>query len=1225
MVSRRKKQEHEAVFPSIGSALFQGVKQGRVGGYSGVTANAQPWFVVEAARILPARTWLVVVPSAAELERWSQDLNTWLEWAWEEESRRPELLVFPAWDVLPQENRLPRADIIGERLAVLDRLVRREAQDRPLLLLAEVRAVMQKTLAPEYVKQHLLFLEEGTQIGPLELSEWLERQGYEQEVKVTGKGEYARRGGILDVFPSDHEQPVRIEFFGDTIDSIRTFDVETQRTTQRLKHVLLGPGGELVLLRRWAEQQQGAGPDSERSDWMPDGGTWDGVSGKEEAELPSPMPLYTYLQDLRESVGLVLVEPEQIWKEAERYLAEIPKDQPLIEPWPDWIREAGRQVQHRIELQEAQLAGAFHSEAASIPLSIVDLEAYRAIDVGGPMSLDVLERQRRRLFEQMHRWMRQGMRVYVVCGEPTERDRFLELWREMGWGGEEEDSAAEGDGPETDSSSSEAVGDRLVSAESPSRNRTGPSQSLSRSIRPLVRLGRLSGGFLWEEGKVVVVTDVEIFGRKKVLTPRALRSKIERVRRASVEVHFAELEPGDYVVHVQYGIGRFVGLGRLDGGEGEECLVIEYAPTRAGDPPDRLYVPITQAHLVTKYVGTGRGRPQLDRLRSPRWRRTRAKAEQAIRDFAAELLRIQALRAMRPGFACPPDTPWQRDFENAFPYEETPDQLAAIEATKRDMESSKPMDRLICGDVGFGKTEVAIRAAFKMVMAGKQVAILAPTTVLAHQHYRTFQERMAGYPIRIELLSRFRSRAQQERILRDLALGSVDIVIGTHRLLSDDVQFHDLGLVVIDEEQRFGVAHKERLKQLRCEVDVLTLSATPIPRTLYLALAGARDMSVIETPPQDRLPVETIVAAYDEDLVRRAIERELARGGQVFYLHNRVARLPLIAERLRMLVPKARIEVAHGQMPSDQLERVMTRFVNGEVDVLVCTTIIESGLDIPNANTIIIERADRFGLSDLYQLRGRVGRYKHQAYAYLLIPRHARVLDTARKRLSAIRQYSAPGSGFKIALKDLEIRGAGNLLGKEQSGHISAVGFELYCRLLEETIRRLKGEEVRRPPQVRIALDFLRVGASGGERSDAAVAALPTDYVTEPSWRIEVHRRLAEAVDPQQIADLEEELRDRFGPLPHPVRYLLEVYRLKMLAAERGVTAIEVRENRLMLVRGGDYLQVRGRFPRLSGRTVEKRLREIRQYLEALQPAYPRGEGQPVAQASRGAMTKPGK
>ena len=528
------------------------------------------------------------------------------------------------------------------------------------------------------------------------------------------------------------------------------------------------------------------------------------------------------------------------------------------------------------------------------------------------------------------------------------------------------------------------------------------------------------------------------------------------------------------------------------------------------------------------------------------------------------------------------------------------------------MEKPKPMDRLICGDVGFGKTEVAIRAAFKAVMDGRQVAVLVPTTVLAQQHFNVFRERMADYPVHIELLSRFRTRRQQQRVVKDLANGGVDIVIGTHRLIQSDIIFKDLGLVVIDEEQRFGVLHKEKFKRLRTLVDVLTLSATPIPRTLYLALTGARDMSTIQTPPHDRLPVETIVTQFDERVIRDAIQRELNRGGQVFFLHNRVMTIQTMADRLKRLLPRARIVVGHGQMDTDELEEIMTKFVNGEADVLLSTTIIESGLDIPNANTIIIDRADRFGLSDLYQLRGRVGRYKHQAYAYLLLPRHASLLTDVRKRISAIRQYSTLGSGFKIAMRDLEIRGAGNLLGAEQSGHITAVGFELYCQLLKQSISALKGEQVKPRVEVSVKLDFLSQSVVNSQQSVATsegqsatdyrllTADLPHGYISEPQHRLEIYRKLAQANEKSALEGLQKELRDRFGPLPPPVELLLQVAELKILAAEKSVTAIEVKDDKLMLTRHGDFLTLGGKFPRLTQKNAGARFKEIKRLLLAI-------------------------
>ena len=575
----------------------------------------------------------------------------------------------------------------------------------------------------------------------------------------------------------------------------------------------------------------------------------------------------------------------------------------------------------------------------------------------------------------------------------------------------------------------------------------------------------ISRGFVFPAARIAVLSDAELFGRSSSLRQRRISHRRERMLAGRAAMDFAEFEPGDYVVHLEHGIGRFAGLQTMPGDGGGEALLLEYA----GDA--RLYVPLDHAWQVARYVGVGKGHPELSELGDGRWARAREKARQSIFDYASSMLRVQAERDMSSGFSFGPDTHWQAEFEDAFPFEETADQLRAIADTKRDMESERPMDRLICGDVGFGKTEVAIRAIFKAVMSGKQAALMAPTTVLAQQHYQTLRERMSDYPVTIELLSRFRTAAEQKRVLVGLADGSIDVVVGTHRLVSSDVHFKDIGLLVVDEEQRFGVKHKELLKDRFRQVDVLTLSATPIPRTLYLSLMGARDMSLIETSPPNRQPVETIVSAYDERIFRDAIQRELSRGGQVYFLHNRVQTIERVAKRICELCPGARVVIGHGQMGEHELEAVMRTFVMGDADVLVSTTIIESGLDIPNANTIVIDRADLFGLADLYQLRGRVGRSQTKAYAYLMLPRD--LMGAARKRVSAIKQYSELGSGFKVAMRDLEIRGAGNLLGTAQSGHIIAVGFDLYCKLLKQAVATLSGSSRTHRPPAGLRLDFL--------------------------------------------------------------------------------------------------------------------------------------------------------
>ena len=734
---------------------------------------------------------------------------------------------------------------------------------------------------------------------------------------------------------------------------------------------------------------------------------------------------------------------------------------------------------------------------------------------------------------------------------------------------------------------------------------------------PLFRPPAAPGG---APAGLVLVTETEIFGRRRPRGPSLHRRAVAAPAQVDQLLDFSELAEGDFVVHLQHGVALYRGLTKIETGDGtREVISLEF------DDKVTLHVPLQESHLISRYVGLARTRPQLGRIGTGRWEKTRAAAERATLDLAAQLLEVQAKRAAQPGHAFAADTDWQREFEAAFPFVTTPDQARAIVDAKHDMEAPRPMDRLVCGDVGFGKTEVAVRAAFKAVMGGRQVAVLVPTTVLAQQHLNTFRERMAGYPVAVEMLSRFRSRPVQRTILAAAAGGAVDVLIGTHRLLQRDVHFKDLGLVVIDEEQRFGVKHKEVFKQWRAHVDVLSMSATPIPRTLYLALTGARDLSVIETPPADRHPIQTLVKTYDEQLVVDCIRHEVRRGGQVFYLHNRVLTIEAVARRLRELLPDLRVAVGHGQMAEDELERVMTEFVAGRYDVLVCTTIIESGLDIPNCNTILIEGADRFGLSQLYQLRGRVGRFKHQAYAYLLLHRHTRLMDLARQRLRAIRQHNQLGAGFRIAMRDLELRGAGNLLGSAQSGHIAGVGFELYCQLLRQSIARLKGDSAAAAIRAAVKLDFVFVGegepAAGRRRyedgytvlRDAELAGggcppiqarIPAAYIGEVRLRIDGYRRLALVANVAGLRALEAELRDRFGKIGEEVRALLLITEIRLRAEQKGVLSVETEGNRLKCLRRtgshDHFLMMGNRFPRLTAPRPILRLREIVAFLANL-------------------------
>ena len=757
-----------------------------------------------------------------------------------------------------------------------------------------------------------------------------------------------------------------------------------------------------------------------------------------------------------------------------------------------------------------------------------------------------------------------------------------------------------------------------------------------RDAQIVLRQSNSDGSFVFPAAKLAVVTAAEIFCYGQVGTanqPLATRHR-RGLTRQRVELNYTDLKEGDLVVHLEHGLARYRGTEARSitvAPEGdnadrtEEFMVLEFAEQA------RLFVPLEQAFLVSRYVGIGKRGIVLSKLGDGKWSNTKKAAEKSIYDYAAKLLKTQAVRETHHGRVFKPDGPWQKEFEDAFPYKETVDQVRAIADAKRDMESGRPMDRLICGDVGFGKTEVAIRAAFKAVNDGVQVAMMVPTTVLAQQHYESFKSRMANFPVQVELLSRYRTAGEQAQVARGLQDGSVDLVIGTHRLISKDVSFKNLGLLVVDEEQRFGVRHKERIKERFPSVDVLTLSATPIPRTLYLALTGARDLSTLETPPPSRFPVETLICSYDERIIRSAIDRELDRQGQVYFLHNRVESIVKVCARIKQLCPRARVELGHGQMEEGRLEEVMHRFVSGETDVLVATTIIESGLDIPNANTIIIDRADRFGLADLYQLRGRVGRGQHKAYAYLMLPRDLMTVGEARKRINAIKQYSSLGAGFKIALRDLEIRGAGNILGVAQSGHLTAVGFDLYCQLLRQAVSTLRGEKVRTRLEVGLRLDFVAANetdylqraaafADAGDADDGGEspkprddgpppvepwpAYLPSDYIEDSTLRVQAYRQLAAIVEEADADELQKSWRDRFGPLPPPAENLLSLSRLKVAAAGRKIEQLEVRGDKVMATRGGQYVQFSGRFPRLTSPDPADKIRQTLGLIESLRPVF---------------------
>ncbi len=1002
------------------------------------------------------------------------------------------------------------------------------------VMVASVQALLQHTVNPADLPEQPRRLVPGDRLVLDRFLLDLLGLGYQPVIEVAGRGEFARRGGIIDVFPPGSSLPVRIELFGDEIDSLRSFDPTDQRTTARVGSIDLLPATEFLVPADGPEAiRTGLGkaaarlPERLQADLLRFEGTraagaaghagqatgralaagdaaeiWAGIicpSTGLDHVLPETLVILDEPGDLAEAAQF-------LWRQADERrtelvgAGELPKDWPVTYLGPrDW---KGRLVRSRtLELTwESEASEAAGTSMAARGLSSGDLFGWREPVVPAART--------GRLAEALDAWSGENARIILASDQAP---RLAELLAEAG----------------------RPVG---VTSRLTAPPPVGAIALIERS---------LNGGFSGGPDGLVVITDRELFGSVRVRRPKALRRVVPR------DI-LERLSPGDLVVHIDHGIARYEQMLRR-GGSGEERDYLELS--FAGG--DRIYVPVEQIARVSRY--SGGEHPSLSKLGGTDWLRAKQRVKKAVDDLAEELLELYATRAGAEGHAFPIDTPWQGEMEASFPYEETVDQLRAIAETKADMESRRPMDRLVVGDVGYGKTEVAIRAAFKAIQDGRQVAVLVPTTVLASQHDTTFSQRFAAFPLTVRLLSRYVPTREQEATIAGLANGSVDLVIGTHRLLSRDVHFRDLGLVVVDEEQRFGVAAKERLKRLRREVDVLTLSATPIPRTLNLALAGVRDLSVIETPPEDRLPIQTRVAEATAGLVRDAIERELDRGGQVFYVHNRVETIEAQAQQLRQMLPDARIVVGHGQMPEGSLEQVMITFAGGAADVLVCTTIIESGLDIPNANTIIIDRADTLGLAQLYQLRGRVGRSSRRAFAYLLYRRRERLSDEARKRLQAIFNASELGAGFQIALSDLEIRGAGNILGGEQSGHMAAVGFDLYSRLLADAVEEVKARrELREPslPPTQAVLDL------------PIEAHLPDDYVPDQAQKLELYRRLARARNSDDLAAFRQEAADRFGPLPPPVVRLVEVAELRLAAEGAGIASIS-REDGLLVVRFG--------------------------------------------------------
>jgi len=1021
----------------------------------------------------------------------------------------PEILTFPAWSVLPFEADSPDSGTVGERMRFLYHLT---TSGRGIYI-ASVNALMQKLPPWELFADSVKTIAKGRQTDPDVLSNALAACGYEHASLVTRVGEFSRRGGIIDFFSPAQEHPVRMEFFGDTIESLRLFDAETQRSLGEITQAVALPVRELIMRPVRSAECGVRSEDPSASHFR------DGVCKQiEEGSFPPGAeflaPFFYTMEDLfrylPDQTVCALIEPDDIKKQADSFFAKIeqgrseeigegrtlPETTELYLDHDGIITRLSKFPTMNLGLLGADRSGRRMDTKSSSWLG-VRLRPKHALGHGDQIPENA-EGTAGGLAEKLKR-LRQTNRVLLVCGTDEAAERLKRMFGEYGV-------------PLTARSTIDLDDDEPLPV--------------------VIMTGRLSAGFSWPALSLVVITDEEIFG-SKVHRPKAVRSKA-----APFLSTFKELKPGDFVVHTDYGVGEYQGLSHItvDGFE-TDFLTLRY------EPDAKLHVPLSALDKVQKYIGAEGAQPKVDRLGAPTWARTKERVKKDILQMAQELVKIYAAReAMHRPPLGPPDNLY-REFESAFPYEETPDQEAAIEDVLGDMQKERPMDRLVCGDVGFGKTEVALRAAFKAVEDGFQAAVIVPTTLLADQHFRTFSERVAPFSIRVDMMSRFRTKAEQKETLKGMKSGTVDIVIGTHRLLQKDIAFRNLGLLVIDEEHRFGVKHKERIKEFKKLVDVLTLTATPIPRTLHMSLAGIRDLSIIQTPPLDRQAIQVILARFGKRVIREAIVKEIERGGQVFFVQNRVQGIERMAATIQNLVPEARIGVAHGQMKEDEIEEVMAKFVAGSLNVLVTTTIIESGIDIPNANTIIINHADRFGLAQLYQIKGRVGRSRQKAYAYLLTPAEEALSDVARTRLRAIQELSELGAGFRIAAQDLETRGAGNLLGKQQSGHIAAVGIDLYTQMMEEAIAELKGEEPASEPDTQINL--------------RASAFIPESYIGDMSLRLAAYKEISSAGDESEVSLIAADLRDRYGPLPEPAENLLTIMSVKILAKAAMVSRID--------------------------------------------------------------------
>jgi len=1130
--------EHSPAFERVRRHLAAGSGRRRV---SGMTATARALYLPLLARDLQTAATGKHIPLLVLVadNKAAEEMQATMQAACELTGAMPKesILRLPAHDVLPFENLSPHAEIQEQRAAALWRIAAEPETVR--ILIAPVEAAAMRLFAAEHYAALALRLRRGEEFLPAMLVEHLLFAGYEKVDAVEMPGQVSLRGGILDVYGPEMTAPVRVDFFGDEIESIREFDPLTQRTisgSQTLEEALLLPLTETPATEKLlgAVHARLTGAKRNDEDGVVEAAAEAGVGVFAGWEFFAPVAgasgnLFDLLSGGRpKNIRIMVEEPAMVQNQAERWWNKVEQRHDrsgigsLIRPediyFDPWTLEDRVKQATGCDLDPLGAVDVLSEDKSE--LSEVEFNTRTTMRFHGSVPA---------LIDELQRLLRRRAQIVMAVPNPGEVERLAGILREYGVAYRIGSPAAVGE---------------LAATHDPTLDAVGEAES--DAPVPVIVRAAIANGMQVLDLDNVSAKQFVLFGAQDLVdeAEMAPRQPARKLKTSAFLSDFRDLKVGDYIVHVEHGIARYQGLKEFEqegqGGErkGEEFMVLEFAEQA------KLYVPLTRLDLIQKYRSADGGpAPELNRMGGAQWAKTKSRVKKAMQDMAGELLKLYAARKAAQGFAFSPDNEFQREFEDSFDFNETDDQLAAIADIKRDMESTQPMDRLLCGDVGYGKTEVAMRAAFKAVQDGKQVAVLTPTTVLSFQHYETFRKRFAKFPIHIEMISRFRTPKEQKEILEQTAQGKVDILIGTHRLLSKDIAFQDLGLLIVDEEQRFGVRHKERLKQLRAQLDVLAMSATPIPRTLHMSLAGLRDMSVIETPPKDRMAIQTIVAKFDEKLLRTAIELELERGGQIFFVHNRVETIYDISSRIRELTPQARIVVAHGQMGEGELEKVMLAFMNHEYDVLVATTIIENGLDIPLANTIIINRAERHGLSELYQLRGRVGRSNRRAYSYLLIPPEKELTDIARRRLTALKEFSDLGAGFKIAALDLELRGAGNMLGGEQSGHIEAIGFEMYTTMLEEAVRTLKGEDKAEQPKTQLNLGIsLRIDA---------------DYIAEENQRLRMYKRIAGAQDEAAINDVRNEMTDRYGAPPAAVEHLLLAGLLRLECERVGVAQLE--------------------------------------------------------------------